>query len=125
MRAEQTEILLDQNIPYETTEWLRKFLPETPTGHAFDHGMAGWADRDVFEFAQGRSALIISYDEDFADQRLFPVGDHFGIIRLRIEPTTAEETIAALERVFSTLRPEDLRGKLVIVQRNRIRIIPE
>jgi hypothetical protein len=76
----------------------------------------------VFEQAQNLRAAIITYDEDFADQRLFPVGQHHGVIRLRVEPTTDEVTIAALDR-FSAYAPEQLRGKLVIVDEWRIRIV--
>ncbi len=125
MPVKTSVILLDQNIPHETTEWLRAKLPDAEVNHAFDLGLATWDDHAIFEFAQQRQALIITYDEDFADQRLFPVGSHFGIVRLRVEPTTSEETISALSRLFTLYEPVEIHGRLTIVQRSRIRIIPD
>jgi predicted nuclease of predicted toxin-antitoxin system len=37
-------------------------------------GLAGKTDREVYEWAQTAQALIVTFDEDFADQRAFPVG---------------------------------------------------
>jgi hypothetical protein len=62
------------------------------------------------------------YDEDFADARMFPVGSHCGVIRLRVWPTTIEKTESALQRVINELEEDDLRGSLVIVDEARIRI---
>lgn len=64
----------------------------------------------------------MTLDEDFADQRSFPVGTHAGIVRLRTWPTTVEETSAALERLLAVTRDEELRGALVIMDRQRIRV---
>jgi hypothetical protein len=58
------------------------------------------SDREVFDWAQARQAIIIIFDEDFADQRSFPVGGHHGVVRLRVWPTTIEETQDALERLL-------------------------
>ncbi len=63
-------------------------------------------------------------DENFADRRSFPVGDHFGIVRLRVWPTTADETIAALQRLLEQVSEDELRGALVTVDRSRIRVRP-
>jgi len=66
----------------------------------------------------------MTFDEDFADQRAFPVGSHWGIVRLRIWPTTIEETKRALERLFTEVSEGELSRALVIVDRTRIRIRP-
>jgi predicted nuclease of predicted toxin-antitoxin system len=66
--------------------------------------------------------MIVTFDEDFADQRSFPLGRHWGVVRLRIWPTTIEETQQALLRLFSEVSEHDLRHALVIVNRTRIRI---
>jgi len=123
--ASGNSILLDQNIPYEVTAWLDGFLANCMIDHAYDLGLSRFEDHEVFAFAQQRGSMIVSCHEDFADRRLFPVGRHCAIIRLRVEPTTAEVTCAALQRLFSAYDPAALRGKLVIVQQHRIRVIPE
>jgi len=61
--------------------------------------------------------VIVTYDEDFADQRAFPVGTHSGIVRLRVRLTTIEETQAALHRLLSVVSTIELPGALVIGDR--------
>ena len=41
----------------------------------------------MFSTAQEQHAIIITYDEDFADQRVYPVGTHAGVIRLVLGKT--------------------------------------
>ena len=65
---------------------------------------------------------LLSHNEDFADQRSFPVGIHNEVVRLRVWPTTAEQTQRALERLFKEITENELRGALVIIDRSHIRI---
>ena len=53
---------------------------------------------------------------------MYPVGSHAGVIRLRVWPTTIEDTEDALARLFEAVADEDLRGRLVIIDQRRIRI---
>lgn len=62
--------------------------------------------------------------EPFADRRSFPVGVHYGVVRLRVWPTTIEETQDALERLLGEVPTSELSGSLVIVGRTRIRVRP-
>jgi hypothetical protein len=67
---------------------------------------------------------VPQFDEDFADRRSFPVGGHYGVVRLRVWPTTTEETQDALERLLGEVSASELLGSLVIVGPTRIRIRP-
>lgn len=80
--------------------------------------------KEVFAWAQQHQAVIVTFDEDFADRRSFPLGKHYGIIRLRIWPTTVEETQLALERLLREVSDQELCHALVIVGRTRIRVRP-
>ncbi len=84
--------------------------------------MSGSSDQLIFEWAQRHGAIVITFDEDFADTRMYPVGSHAGVIRLRVWPTTVENTEAALERLLGATQEDALRGSLVIVDNLRIRI---
>jgi predicted nuclease of predicted toxin-antitoxin system len=114
--------LLDQNIPREVAVWLHIERPEWKVSHVYDADLMGKPDADIFRWAQENNAIIITYDEDFADARLFPLGSHHGIIRLRVWPTTVEKTKEALNRVFSQVPLSDLPESLVIVDSVRIRL---
>lgn len=120
--AEALTILLDQNIPPLVAAWLRTLKPTWNVVHASEVGLSGKDDRTVFDWAQSRQAVIITFDEDFADQRSFPVGNHHGVVRLRVWPTTIEETQSALERLLQEASEKEIRGALVIIDASHIRI---
>jgi predicted nuclease of predicted toxin-antitoxin system len=82
----------------------------------------GRPDSEVFNWAQENGYLIVTFDEDFADQRSFPVGQHYGVIRLRVWPTTIEETQNGLSRLLEQSDDSELAGSLVIIGQHHIRV---
>lgn len=119
---EPLAVLLDQNVPRAVAAWLRGRRPLWIVHHAAEVGLAGKSDREVFAWAQEQRAVIVTFDEDFADQRSFQVGEHHGVVRLRVWPTTIEETQDALERLLSEVPDHELSGALVIIGRTHIRV---
>ena len=115
-------VLLDQNVPNQVGAWLKEQRPSWRVAHTSEMELQGKSDADVFIWAQDNGYLIITFDASFADGRSFPVADHHGIIRLRVWPTTVEETNRALDRLFQETDESELEGALVIVGRHRIRI---
>jgi len=115
-------ILLDQNVPQECTGWLQRMRPAWTVSHVNLISLMGRPDAEVFRWAQTNRAVIVSYDEDFADARTFPLGAHHGIIRLRVWPTTVEATVAGLQRVLDQVPESDLPRNLIIVDNQRIRL---
>lgn len=70
---------------YGVAYWLREAFHGTcEVEHVFDTSLAGAEDEEIFKSAKRRRQIIVTYDEDFADQRVFPVGSHCGILRLRM-----------------------------------------
>ena len=119
---EALTVLLDQNIPRAIAPWLRAHRPQWTIYHTSDVALSGRPDEEIFAWAQQRHAVIVTFDEDFADQRTFPTGSHSGIIRLRVWPTTIEETQDALERLLADVPDTELAGALVIIDREVIRV---
>jgi predicted nuclease of predicted toxin-antitoxin system len=115
-------ILLDQNIPPCVCEFVRERKPDWVVRHISEVGLHGAPDDAIFRWAQAEGSIVITFDEDFADARMYPAGSHAGVVRLRVWPTTIEETEAALGRLFDAVADEDLPGSLVIVDQARIRI---
>lgn len=83
--------------------------------------MNGRPDVDVFRWAQDHGAIVVIFDDDFADLRTFSES-HLGVIRLRIWPTTIEETQAAITRLFESTDISKLQGALTIISQSKIRI---
>ena len=114
-------ILCDENIPWETVTWLTSRCPDIQISH-IGHFLAGATDREVFEWASQHHAIIVTYDSDFSDLRSFPLGRHFGIVRLRVWPTNVESTNDALERFLQALTWQEASGALVIVDARKVRV---
>jgi len=119
---EGQRILLDQNIPQALSDWLKGKLPVWEIQHVNELGFQGKTDEFLYLWAQKKSAIIVTYDEDFADSRFYPLGHHHGIIRLRVWPTTIEQTQNAIERLITDLPPTRWHGCLIIIDNNKIRV---
>jgi predicted nuclease of predicted toxin-antitoxin system len=115
-------ILLDQNVPRSVCAFIQHSRPDWVVRHVADVDLWGASDSTILDWARADTSIVITFDEDFADARMFPVGSHSGVIRLRVWPTTVEKTETALARVFREVRDEDLPGSLVIVDEARIRV---
>ncbi|MEX2302144.1 MAG: DUF5615 family PIN-like protein [Bryobacterales bacterium] len=115
-------VLLDQNVPIAIGDYLRSKRPQWTVRHVSDIGLSGAPDSTIFHWAQQNNSIIITFDEDFADTRMYPVGAHAGVIRLRVWPTTVELTEAALDRLLETTQDEVLPGSLIIIDNAKIRI---
>jgi predicted nuclease of predicted toxin-antitoxin system len=115
-------ILLDQNVPQALSEWLGEMLPKWDIFHVNELGFQGKPDDFLYRWAQDRRAIIITFDEDFADSRSYPLGNHYGVIRLRVWPTTIEQTKNALERLITDLPPSRWRQSLIIIDNKKIRV---
>jgi len=96
--------------------------PHWEVRHVNDVGLQGATDDTIFQWAQADLSIVITFDEDFADARMFPAGSHAGVVRLRVWPTTIENTETALARLFDSVADEELHGSLVIIDEAKIRI---
>jgi predicted nuclease of predicted toxin-antitoxin system len=115
-------VLLDQNIPRVVTSWLSERLPGWEVYHVSGLGFEGEPDDFLYTWAQGRKAVIVTYDVHFADAHMFGLGPHHGIIRLRVWPTTVESTCEALGRLLRSVPPDDWSDSLIIIDNQKIRI---
>jgi predicted nuclease of predicted toxin-antitoxin system len=103
-------VILDQNVPPAISGYLKL------------QRLNGATDQVIFGWAQQQDAIVITFDEDFADTRMYPIGTHAGVIRLRVWPTTIETTETALSRLLTTTPDAALPGSLVVIDNQRIRI---
>lgn len=69
-------VLLDQNVPQVVAPWLSALRPQWVVRQVSDVGLRGAEDRTIFDWTIANRAMIITFDDDFADQRSFPVGTH-------------------------------------------------
>ena len=122
MAEVQLRILLDQNVPLAIGEWLRKQQPSWRVDHVNELGFAGKSDEFLYSWAQDNHCLIITFDEHFADARFYPLGRHYGVVRLRIWPTTITATIEGLSRLLENVPASNWSHSLIIIDNNKIRL---
>jgi predicted nuclease of predicted toxin-antitoxin system len=115
-------IIVDQKIPSQVCAHIRTLRPQWDVLHVQDVELRAAADTAIFNWAQEHSAIMLTFDEDFADARMFPLGRHAGVIRLKVWPTTIEQTERALRRLLEETEDEALVGSLVIIDNEKIRI---
>lgn len=115
-------VLLDQNVPRDIAPWLKARKPRWTVLHTSDIGLSAESDTKIYLWATEKNAVVVTFDEDFADRRSFPVNSTCGVVRLRVWPTTTEETQSALDRLLQEVTDVELLGALVIIDRTRIRI---
>ena len=122
MPEEILNILLDQNIPQSVSGWLKGKLTDCKITHVNELGFQGRTDEFLYLWAQKNNTIIVTYDEDFADARFYPLGEHHGIIRLRVWPTTIEQTQSAMDRLIIDVPPKIWRNSLIIIDNSKIRV---
>lgn len=122
MPDQPLNLLLDQNVPVAAADWLRDHRPEWIVRHVNELGFEAQEDEFLFRWAQQQKAIVITYDEDFADARFYPLGRHCGVIRLRVWPTTVEATIAAMDQLLEQLPSSEWPDSLIIIDDQKIRI---
>ena len=115
-------VVLDENIPPVVANYLSRKRPDWTIRHVRDIGLRGESDKAVFDWAQENRSIEITFDEDFADARMFPAGTHAGVIRLRVWPTTVEAAEAGLDRLLNTTEDSTLVGSLIIIDRAQVRV---
>jgi len=115
-------VLLDENVPQAVAVWLSQERPDWRVSHTSEVGLDGRPDTEILEWARVNCAVVITFDEDLADRRTCPLGTHSGVIRLRVWPTTIEETQTALSRLLANVVDEDIPGSLIIIDQNAIRV---
>ncbi len=113
--------LVDEDLPRSTVAALRQ------AGYAADDvrdvGLRGRPDRDIYAYARSHGLVIVSADKDFSNGLHYPLGDHAGIVVLRIPDELPSRALNQEPlRALAVLHPEDFAGALVIVEPGRVRI---
>ncbi|MEJ2663414.1 MAG: DUF5615 family PIN-like protein [Spirochaetia bacterium] len=115
------KILLDQNIPISLKPWLNAINPDWEVYHTSEMELNSASDEKIFSIAQEKNAVIITFDEDFTDTRMFQQ-PHAGVVRLNVWPTTIDEIQNALKRLFSEIKDDEINNSFIIIDKNKIRI---
>lgn len=115
------KILADECINFDIVLALRKSNFNVLT--VKEAGLSGKSDEDVFDFAQKSKIILLTFDRGFGDIFRFNIKNSFGIIILLIHNMTKTEIINIPVAFFKSLKNRSLKSKLVIIGKNKIRVI--
>jgi predicted nuclease of predicted toxin-antitoxin system len=111
---------LDENLPSEACQWLRK------EGHdalsVLDQRLGGAPDEQVAAVCQSESRTFITLDTDFANMLSYPPGDYSGIVVIRASDQSKASVLSLVGQFVTALATESPHKHLWIVEPGRIRI---
>jgi predicted nuclease of predicted toxin-antitoxin system len=73
----------------------------------------------LLEKAITENRVLVTLDKHFGDWVILPLYKHFGVIRLRVSPTTSKNVLTLLLPFLRTYSPEQLKNHLVILSPRR------
>ena len=111
---------IDENLHDDAAAFLVGEGHEVHTVHS--EGLRGCDDPSIAERCRQEARAIVTLDLDFADIRMYPPGDHHGIIVLRLANQSRKRVLAVLSRVVGLIATEPLAGRLWIVSDSGVRI---
>jgi len=116
--------LIDANLPRSTVELIARLGHEVD--FARDIGLGSAPDAQIAARARQTESALLTRDLDFADIRGYPPNEYAGIIVLRLpDDAVAADIVLVVERFLSQLTfVDNLKGRLAIVDENRVRFRP-
>ena len=110
-------LYLDQMLRHEVAQALRD------EGHdvlrATEVGQARADDHQILQKAISENRILVTLDEHFGDWVILPLSEHSGVIRLKINPTTSNNTIKLLLPFLRLHSSDQFKNYLVILSPKR------
>jgi|TARA_B100001971_G_C18137578_1_gene508512 hypothetical protein len=103
------KIISDENIPVKVSEMLRN------EGFDVKRVPLGIGDDKISKIAKLEKRIILTFDKDFLNKKVFPPREHFGIVFISIIPPLIDSVFFSLIKLFKEYSSLDLEGKLIVV----------
>ena len=113
-------VKLDENLPTEAADLFREAGHDAAT--VLEQEMGGAADPGVAAVCRREGRVLVTLDTDFADIRTYPPAAYPGLLVLRLRRQSRPHVLDALRRVLPLLDAEAVRGRLWIVEEERVRV---
>jgi len=116
------KFLVDIPLSPRIAEWL------VERGHEADHAsfrnLSRADDRALLELGRGEGRIILTADLDYPRLLATTLAGSPGIILFRGGDFNEQEAILGLERMFSSVSPDQLASSIIVIERQRIRRRP-
>ena len=115
------QIIVDENIPRSVKEWLLKRGFEL-TSVAQAH-LKSAKDHAIAEYAMKNNLTIFTLDNHFSQIYHILKKEQITVIIIKAKPATSSNIIKTLEAAQEKIDLKAVKSKLVIISKNKIRII--
>jgi predicted nuclease of predicted toxin-antitoxin system len=111
---------LDENLGNRGAAMFRAAGHDVAT--VFEEGLTSASDEKLSEACRTESRCLVTLDRDFANPFFFDPANFLGIAVIRLPATITEDLLTeAIKVLIAGLARSDIRGRLWVVQRGRIR----
>lgn len=114
------KLLLDQGLPRKAAVILRD--ADIDTLHVGEIGLAIAEDVEIIEKGRQDNRTIITLDADFHALLALSRATNPSVVRIRIEGLKGEALAHLVKQILADWRAELLRGAVLTVQKDRIRM---
>ena len=111
---------LDENLPHDLAAALRRHGHDMHT--VIEEHLAGESDPVVVAAATDEGRMLLTLDRGVGDLRRYPPGNHAGILVLRPAAQDPDSILALIRRLMTTQPLDNLRGCVVVVEPQKVRI---
>lgn len=111
---------IDENLPLEIAEVLCGEGHDAVT--VLEENMGGSPDADIIDACNAEKRVLMTLDMDFSDIRGYLSPESPGIVVLRVHPQHKNHLLLSLRRIIPVFEKEPVKGKLWIVEEDRIRV---
>ena len=87
-----------------------------------EKGLENLSDPEIFRLAQKERRILVTMDKDFSNILLYPPGEHQGIIVVKLYRLKVADATRLFLDAMNDIKPEDITGNLVIIDRSKTRI---
>lgn len=114
------DFFLDENLPYSIVEELEKEGFEA--SHVREQGLRGENDAEVFDFAVGNGAILVTKDLEFGSPEHYPVEKYEGLIVVRLDERIGAQELTSRLSEFISNFGSGFEGKIVVLEDGRYRV---
>lgn len=113
-------IKIDEDLPRAAVILLRQ-AGFDDTKSVVEQGMGGWSDSSVWQVVQDERRYFITADKGFAGIRVYPQGEHAGVLLLRPDADGIQPVLDLLRRTLAAADLSSLQGTLSVATSKGLR----
>ena len=114
---ESLRLYLDQMLQTRVAQVLRQAGYDVL--RASETGQSRADDQEILRIAIDQRRILITLDEHFGDWAVLPLSEHFGVIRVKANPTISDNILKILTPFLQRISPIQIQNHLVILSTNR------